>query len=79
MLVYCWPNITEGGPTLSQHCVNDPCLLEYHKIVVIAYFIYLQNISDCIMHPVNIVAVENVHELEPLYKLDTLYSFTLYE
>ena len=27
MLFQCWASVEDGGPTLKQHRVNDPCLL----------------------------------------------------
>ena len=27
MLTQCWPSVADGGPTLSQHWLNDSCLL----------------------------------------------------
>ena len=26
-LVYCWPTVYDGGPTVNQRCVNVSCLL----------------------------------------------------
>ena len=31
MLVRCWADVVDGGPTLNQHCVNVSCLLGSHR------------------------------------------------
>ena len=33
MLFQCWPTVFDAGPTLKQHCLNDPCLLTVSKLV----------------------------------------------
>ena len=31
MLFQCWPTVFDAGPTLKQHWVNAPCILEIDK------------------------------------------------
>ena len=33
MLGYCWPAVSDVGPTLTQHWVNVSCLLGFARVV----------------------------------------------
>ena len=38
MLIYCWVAVCDAGPTLNQHQVNIPCLLDLHAATDIEYY-----------------------------------------
>ena len=39
MLVYCWPNVCDAGPTLNQHCFNALCLLGWAYVAPVSSII----------------------------------------
>ena len=42
MLFQCWASVEDGGPTLKQHWVNAPCLLDRERKTYDIYTMLVQ-------------------------------------